>query len=898
MKTLKVSKSRSLQRKLAQEVKSRQQLEIKLKESEAYWKDLFHLSPIGMVELSLDGHFLEVNSSFCQLVGYSQAELMQLGFNEITHPDDQELSLAFFQQLIHQEIKQYKLEKRYRHQQGQWVDVIANGYLRFDSQGNPQSVISQIQDITDRKLAEESIKEREEYLRLILNNIPQQVFWKDTNLVFRGCNEKWADAAQLESADYVIGKTDYDLFNDPKVADFFRAQDRRVMESKQAEMHIVLPKQKLTADGRRLWLDISRIPMQDSQGKVRGILGVIEDITERKEIDEKLRLTQFSIEKSRDYFLFTDIEAQFFYVNESACKALGYSREELLKMSVKDIDLKASEGSWAIDWDDLRQQGSFTFESVHRTKQGQEISVEITLSYLEYNGKEYGCAIVRDICDRKQVQIALQKAAEAAEAANHAKSEFLARMSHELRTPMNAILGFTQLMERDLQRNSTVLLKEHQEHLNIISRSGEHLLNLINDVLEMSKIEAGRIVLNACKFDFMRLLDSIEDMLAFKAQSKGLEFNVICDPDVPQYIETDESKLRQVLINLLGNSIKFTEAGSITLRVKPDQQNSVLSVQKARIYFEVEDTGAGIAPDELELLFQPFIQTETGRKSQQGTGLGLPISEQFVKLMGGEIGVRSQLGKGTVFEFYVEVSLADSSCVKCQDLSRRVIGLAPNQPSYRILVVDDNWTNRQLVIKVLQPLGFELKEAENGKEAVELWESWNPHLIFMDMRMPVMDGYEATQWIKQHLHGQATVIIALTASALQQDKAIVLSAGCDDFIRKPFRVEFLFEKIVQHLGLRFLYEENGEQLAELEPNSGNFEGLEISQLVELTPEVMQLLPQALVQELHEASCTLNSKVVSQVISKIPASYGAIAKLLNQLANDFRYDVIMTLTEPN
>ncbi|VXD21792.1 PAS domain S-box protein [Planktothrix paucivesiculata] len=887
MKRSQGSQIQVLQEQLTTEIKARQQLEMALQESQSHWRDLFHLSPIGMVEISLEGKFLEVNSSFCKFVGYSQAELIEFQFNQITHPDDQSISFESFNQLITQKISQFQIENRYKHKQGHWVYAIVNGYLRLDAQGKPRSVMGQIQNITQRKLAEENIKEREEYLRLILNNIPQQVFWKDTNLVFRGCNTNWAEAAQLESPEYVIGKTDHDLFSDPKIGDFFRTQDRRVMASKQAEMHLIAPKQKPSADGRKLWLDISRIPMQDSEGNVIGILGVIEDITERKEIDEKLRLTQFSIEKSRDYFLFTDSNAQFFDINEAACNTLGYSREALLKMRVKDIDPQALEDAWPISWEELKQEGSFTFESVHLTKTGQEISVEITLSYLEYNNKEYGCAIVRDICDRKQAEIALQQAKEAAETANRAKSEFLARMSHELRTPMNAILGFTQLMERDLKRNPQVLLAEHQEHLDIIGRSGEHLLNLINDVLEMSKIEAGQIILNPSKFDLPSLLNSIQDMLAFKAKSKGLEFNIISDLGFAEYIETDQSKLRQVLINLLGNSIKFTNKGSINLKVKP--LNNRISSNQVLLSFEIEDTGSGISAEELELLFQPFIQTETGRKSQQGTGLGLSISKQFVELMGGEITVSSQVGKGTIFRFYIQAKLAIFSDVSCQEIPQRVIGLAPNQPSYRILVVDDNWTNRQLVIKVLKPLGFQLREAENGQEAITIWENWQPNLIFMDMRMPIMDGYETTRRIKQHSpQGQSTVIIALTASALQQDQSVFLSAGCDDFIRKPFRVDLLFKKISEYLGVSFIYEEDAPEVNSSPPQLNN--------LAELTPEVLALLPKSIVQELYQASQKLNSKLVNQAIKKIPVSHQPISQLLIQLADNFRYDLIMDLTQ--
>ncbi|MDY7022892.1 MAG: ATP-binding protein, partial [Cyanobacteriota bacterium] len=682
--------------------------------------------------------------------------------------------------------------------------------------------------------------------------------------------------------------TDYDLFKDSKIAEFYRRQDRRVMASKKPELNVIARKQKPSADGRQIWLDVSRVPMLDADGYVIGIIGVLEDITEQKEIDEKLRLTQFSIDKSRDYVLYTDINARFFYVNEAATNTLGYSRDEFLKMQVKDIDPNASENQWSISWEDLREQGSFTFESIHKSKTGDRISVEITLSYLEYNNKEYGCAVVRDISDRKQTEIALQQAKEAAEAANLSKSEFLARMSHELRTPLNAILGFTQLMNRDLKRQTSVLLQDHQEHLEIISRSGEHLLNMINDVLEMSKIEVGRISLNSTHFDVLKLLNCLQDMLELKAKSKGLELQFEIDPAVPQYIQTDECKLRQVLINLLGNAIKFTEQGQVKLRVEilQDSTSNTLS-------FEVEDTGLGIDPDELNYVFEPFIQTETGRKSQQGTGLGLSISRKFVKLMGGDIQVRSQLGQGTCFKFNINFQPACASQVVSKAVSKQVIGIVKNQSSYRILVVDDNQTNRQLVVQLLNPLGFEIQEAENGQEAILKWEKWQPHLIFMDMRMPVMDGSEATRYIKQHLQGQATVIIALTASVFQQDQVMILSAGCDDLIRKPFRVDILFEKIAKHLEVKFVYDEASVVNECESPSLPQIP--EVTHPSQLTPETLAIMPDTWIQSLHQAATKLNQRLVNEVITQIPETHASLAKMLTQLSNDFRYDIILELT---
>ena len=475
----------------------------------------------------------------------------------------------------------------------------------------------------------------------------------------------------------------------------------------------------------------------------------------------------------------------------------------------------------------------------------------------------------------------LEQKAQEAGAANRAKSEFLTNMSHELRTPLNTILGFTQLMTRDRSVNPSQL-----EHLGIINRSGEHLLTLINDVLSMSKIEAGRTTLNENSFDLYRLLDSIEEMLQLKADSKGLQLIFERSPEVPQYVQTDESKLRQVLINLLGNAIKFTQSGWVMLHVR---QGDITEQSSSHLFFEVEDTGSGIAKAELEGLFKPFVQTETGRKSQQGTGLGLTISQQFVRLMGGDITVSSTLGQGTIFTFDIQIASAEVVEVQTQLPYQQVIGLEPDQPKYRILVVEDKWENRQLLVKMLASLGFEVREAENGQEGVNLWETWEPHLIWMDMRMPVMDGYEATKQIKAHLKGQATVIIALTASAFDEEQAVVLSAGCDDFLRKPFREDVIFEKMAKHLGVRYVYEKEAPQNDELGENSD----LEHSSL---EAALAQMPPQWLAQ-LHQAALCTNENLIFSLLEQIPESQAPLKNVLADLVNNFRIDKVIDLTQP-
>ena len=488
----------------------------------------------------------------------------------------------------------------------------------------------------------------------------------------------------------------------------------------------------------------------------------------------------------------------------------------------------------------------------------------------------------------EQRTVELNSAKQTAEGANRAKSEFLANMSHELRTPLNAILGFTQLMHRD-----SSLTPQQQENLGIISRSGEHLLSLINDVLDMSKIEAGLIALNENDFDLYSMLDAIEEMFQLKAESQGLELLFELTPEVPQYVRTDERKLRQVLINLLGNAIKFTQKGGVTLRVGAgcgeyttyEQFNpKTLHPKPHTLLFEVEDTGSGIAPNEMESLFEPFVQTETGRKSQQGTGLGLPISRKFVQLMGGDIEVNSMLGRGTSFKFDLQVKLADAGQIQTQKQTHRVKSLEPGQPEYRILVVDDRPANRLLLTKLLTPIGFQVREAENGLDAIAIWSSWEPHLIWMDMRMPVMNGYEATRRIKSHVKGQATAILALTASTFESERAIVLSAGCDDFVRKPFQEDVLFEKMAQYLGVRYIYE-----------HKDNFEAKTTKAFI-LEPSSLQTMPNEWVEKLHLAAAQLDAETIATLVAQIPAENHPLAQALLDKVQDFDFDQIMNLAQ--
>ncbi|WP_233787436.1 CHASE2 domain-containing protein [Dulcicalothrix desertica] len=585
--------------------------------------------------------------------------------------------------------------------------------------------------------------------------------------------------------------------------------------------------------------------------------------------------------------------------------------------------------------------------------------------------------------------IALEIAKQEAESANKAKSTFLANISHELRTPLNAILGFSQILGREEK-----LTLDQKQHIEIINRSGKHLLELINDVLSMSKIEAGRTMLVERAFDLYALLDAIHKMLQLRANSKNLNFNFELIGDIPQYIITDESKLRQILINLLGNAIKFTTYGGVTLRVKlqtaevsnlikshlasqqdicttkkekKSHENSFTVLQesiknyfftkqtilpkslyqslfgqryryykmlrrkyerkpskqapeslnfdydinidnKQHLVFEVIDTGYGIASQDLEKLFNPFVQTQLGRQSMEGTGLGLAISREYVKLMGGDIIVSSVLNEGSTFQFDIKFDYATYTSLENLAPTQQVTGLEKNQPCYRILIAEDVEESRLLLVKLLEPIGFEVRIAINGEEAVQIWENWRPHLVFMDMRMPIVDGYEATRRIREiekiekkleEKHNLSrviedksfkTIIIALTASTFEEQQDQFIKVGCNAFIGKPVNETLLYEQIARYLDVKYISTCTScvEHKQENKPQEAS--------LLELTSEQLSTMSSEWIDKLHYAAISLNDQSITELIKDIPETQNLLAETLTNLVDNFRLDIIAKCIE--
>jgi PAS domain S-box-containing protein len=425
--------------------------------------------------------------------------------------------------------------------------------------------------------------------------------------------------------------------------------------------------------------------------------------------------------------------------------------------------------------------------------------------------------IWNDITERKRAEEALRRygdeleetvqqrtaelrvARDAAEKSNKAKSAFLANMSHELRTPMNAILGFSNLMRREAD-----ITKSQKEKLDIVNSSGEHLLSLINDVLDMAKIEAGRLQLAFKPFDLPHMLRDVVNMMRLRAEEKELSLQLDLSSETPRYIKGDEGRLRQILVNLVGNAVKFTDHGGITIRPSAAEGDQV-DIQQLLI--EVEDSGSGIAPEDQERLFQPFVQLAES-KVQKGTGLGLAITRQFVQLMGGNVSVESTLGKGSIFRIELPVELASDIDVAAQHANTHmedVCGLAPGQPAYRILIAEDNRVNQMLLMKLMADLGLDTKVTDNGKECVEVFQEWPADLIWMDWRMPVMDGAEATRRIRTLPKGQDVRIIALTASVFNDERHVLFEAGINEFVHKPYRFHEIYDCMARHLGMKYIY---------------------------------------------------------------------------------------------
>ncbi len=860
-----------------EDITERKRFEEEIRRQKEYYEALFVNNPVAVVTADLDGDIVSWNPMAERLFQYSQEDVIGRNLEEVVaHDSSIHDEAVAYRSLVFDEGRVQVSTRRTR-QDGTLVDVELVA-LPVIVAGEEVGFIAIYHDISERKAFEEEIRRQKEYYEALFVNNPVAVVTADLDANIVSWNpmaEKLFQYAQEE----VIGRNLDDVVAD----DSLRAEALGYTDQVINVGRVQETVRRIRKDGSLVDVELLALPVIVAGEKV-GFIAIYHDISERKTMERELRHQKEYYEalfvNNPGAVITIDLEGNVVSWNPAAERLFGYEQREVIGRNLDSLvagDARILEEAVAYS-EQVSATGRVQATAQRTRRDGSLVDVEVLALPVIVGEEKVGyIGIYIDITD-------LQEARRQAETASQAKSDFLANMSHELRTPLNAILGFTQLMDRDPNLSADQL-----DYLRIIDRSGEHLLTLINDVLEMSKIEAGRARMQEKSFDLYHLLQSLEDIFSLRARRKGLTLGFTRDKDVPQYVVTDEGKLSQVLGNLLGNAIKFTQEGGVNVRLSA--QPSIPGMMS--LHFAVEDTGPGISPEELPEIFDAFVQSETGRDALEGTGLGLTISRQFVQLMGGDISATSRLGQGSCFLFDVQVRLPPPEAVDGW-LTRprlRVIGIEADQPTYRLLIAEDSPTNRELLSRLLVPVGFDARETSNGQEAIEVWKRWRPHLIWMDMRMPIIDGYEATRRIKATPDGQDTVIVALTASAFEEDREKILNAGCDDFLRKPFREEDLFDLLAKHLGVRYVYEEQEPPL--LTEAFGEPSGQEDDASL---AKRLGSLPAEWLTDLQRATTLGDLRLILQTVDLIRKQDQDLAEALAALIHEFEHERILMLIE--
>ena len=884
--------------RLRQEIAEHQQAERALRHNRDFAEKILAASPnlIYIFDLEQDRN-IYANQQITTFLGYSPEEMRtkEPGFIAAQfHPDDAHRAAENYQrfrQARDEEVVESEYRIRRANGEWRWIWDRAVVFARA-ADGAPIQMLGVVQDITERKRAEASHRQQHAMLQAILDYSPAYIFIKDTEGRLLLVNRLFEEFLGLPR-DEIVGKTDADLFP-PDAAAIYLDEDRQIMATGEA----IRVEETLTINQEQRHFLSTKYPIKDDAGAVYAIGGIVTDITERKQAEQALRESEAkyrSVVTRAAEGIFILQGEHFVYANPAVKRLSGYTDEDMASLRFQDV-VYEEDRALVIANNQRRLQGETFPGYVFRiyTKDHHMRWVSINATKILWEGQPAILGLVTDVTDQQQAADALRRAKEAAEAANRAKSEFIANISHEIRTPLNGILGYAQILKRD-----QALSGPQRDGVEIITRSANHLLQLINDILDLSRIEAGQVKQVMTSFDLPALVHELVEMFSIQARQKGVTLNCDLDPQLPVVVHGDAQRLRQILLNLVGNAVKFTDQGSVKVRVfelheldeldespTPQLLNSpthqLSNSPTHRIRFEVADTGIGIPPEQLERIFQPFEQSREQTVKADGTGLGLSISQRLVRVMGSELSVSSTPGQGSTFWFDLRLTALSESGDSVTLSQPPIIGYSG--PRRTILLVDDQRDNLALLGELLTSLGFEVLQALNGREALEQARRERPDAILMDLIMPEMDGYEAIRRIRQMPDLQDVIILAISADVSEQALHKSFEVGCTDFLPKPISFQELADRLHYYLDIEWRYTE--DRPPEVGPTS------EAAQPWTAPPQAAR---RALFHAAQAGRILEVQSQLDQLEQSAPAAR-AFVEHLRQMANDFALEEMSALLQ--